>query len=182
MDIGNRQLGVVVCVDCLLPSVFFGLEGFNITKKRDKFNVDKSNKGKLNRTYDGILFDSELEMKYYRDVICPGLEDGSIKNCDMQVKYELQPKYTYQGKNILAINYKADFVVTYADGSVIVWDTKGLADATAKLKKKLFHFRYPEIDYRWIGYSKIDGGWLEYDEIQKARNKRKKEKKLKQSK
>lgn len=151
-------------------------EGVFIFKKRSKFNVDKSKKGKLNRTYNGVEFDSELEMKYYRDVICVGLKNGSIKDCKLQVKYELQPKYKYQDKNVLAINYVADFVVTYADNSVIVWDTKGLADATAKLKKKLFHFKYPEVDYRWIGYSSCDGGWLEYDDIQKARNKRKKEK------
>ena len=119
-----------------------------------------------------------MEMKYYRDVICIELKDGTIKDCQRQVKYELQPKYTYQGQKILAINYVADFVVTYADGSVIVWDTKGLADATAKLKKKMFHYKYPDVDYRWVSWSGVDGGWLDYDVIQKARNKRKKEKKL----
>lgn len=149
-----------------------------MAKKRSKFNVDQSNKGKLNRTYKGIQYDSELEMKYFRDVIEVGLEDGTIKDCKRQVKYELQPKYKYQDKNVLAINYVADFVVTYNDDSVIVWDVKGLADATAKLKKKLFHYKYPEVDYRWVGHSGIDGGWLEYQDIEKARAKRKKEKKL----
>ncbi len=115
-------------------------------------------------------------MRYYRDIICEGLKNGTIKDCQRQVKYELQPKFQYQGKNIQAINYVADFVVTYADNSVIVWDTKGLADATAKIKKKMFHYQYPNIDYRWIGYCKMYGGWLEYDEIEKARKKRKKEK------
>ena len=118
-------------------------------------------------------------MRYYRDIICEGLKNGLIKNCQRQVKYELQPKFQYQGKNIQAINYVADFVVTYADNSVIVWDTKGLADATAKIKKKMFHYKYPDVDYRWIGYSAMDGGWLEYDVIQEARSKRKKEKKNK---
>ena len=149
-----------------------------IKKTHSKFNVDQSSKGKQNRTYNNIQFDSELEMKYYRDVICVGLKDGTIKDCQLQVKYKLQPKFKYNNETIREINYVADFVVTYADDSVIVWDTKGLADATAKLKKKLFHYKYPEIDYRWIGYSKQDGGYLEYDIIQKARNKRKKEKKL----
>jgi hypothetical protein len=149
-----------------------------IKKKRSKFNVDQTNKGKLNRTYKGVLYDSELEMKYFRDVIEIGLNDGSIKKCERQVKYELQPKCKYKGENILAINYVADFVVTYADDSVIVWDAKGLADATAKLKKKMFHYKYPDIDYRWVGYSGIDGGWLEYRDIEKARAKRKKEKKF----
>lgn len=149
-----------------------------IYKKRSKFNVDQTNNGKQNRTYNNIVFDSDLEMRYYRDVICVGIEDGIIKDCKLQVKYELQPKYKYNDKTIRPINYIADFVITYADDSVVVIDTKGLPDATAKLKKKLFHYKYPNIDYRWTGYSKIDGGWLDYDEIQKARNKRKKEKKL----
>jgi hypothetical protein len=118
-------------------------------------------------------------MKYFRDVIQVGLNNGTIKDCKRQIKYELQPKYNYKGKTVLAINYVADFVITYADNSIIVWDVKGLPDATAKLKKKMFHYKYPEIDYRWVGYSLQDGGWLEYDVIQKARNKRKKEKKLK---
>jgi hypothetical protein len=144
--------------------------------KRSKFNVDKSKKGKQNRTYEGKLFDSELEMKYYRDVVCIGLKDGTIKDCKLQVKYELQPKYKYQDKTILAINYVADFVITYSDNSVVVIDTKGLADSTAKLKKKLFHYKYPDVNYIWIGFSAKDGGWVEYDLIQKARNKRKKEK------
>lgn len=113
-------------------------------------------------------------MKYYRDVIFVGLNDYSIKNCAMQVKFELQPSFKYKNKNILSINYVADFVVTYADDSVIVWDTKGLADSTSKIKKKLFHFKYPNIDYRWISFSSIDGGWLEYDIIQKLRSERKK--------
>ena len=122
-----------------------------------------------------MVYDSELEMKYFRDIIEVGLKDGSIIDCKRQVKYELQPKYKYKDKTVLAINYVADFVVTYANNSVIVWDTKGLADATAKLKKKLFHYKYPEVDYRWVGFSAIDGGWVEYDVIQKGRAKRKKE-------
>jgi hypothetical protein len=142
--------------------------------KKSKFNIDHSKTGKRNRTLGGITFDSELELKYYRDVILIGLANGSITDCQLQVKYELQPKFKYQGESIQAINYVADFVVTYKDGSVVVYDTKGLPDATAKLKKKLFHYKYPDIDYKWIGYSGIDGGWCEYADIQKARAKRKK--------
>lgn len=149
-----------------------------IRKKRSKFNVDQTKKGKQNRTYKGIEYDSELEMKYFRDVVEVGLENGIIKKCERQVKFELQPKCEYQGEKLLAIRYVADFVITYSDDSVIVWDVKGLADATAKLKKKMFHYKYPEVDYRWIGLSVQDGGWLEYKVIEKARAKRKKEKNL----
>lgn len=162
-----------MCIELLFYS---DLKGSEIKIKRSKFNIDTSQKGKRNRTYENVIYDSELEMKYFRDVINIGLKDGSIIDCKRQVKYELQPSFKYQGKTVLAINYVADFVVTYADNSVIVWDAKGLADATAKLKKKLFHFKYPNVDYRWVGFSAIDGGWVEYDVIQKGRTERKKEK------
>ena len=44
-------------------------------------------------------------------------------------------------------------------------------------KGKMFEHRYPDIPLLWVCYSKIDGGWIDYDELQKARAKRKKEKK-----
>ena len=50
-----------------------------VKKKRNKFNVDQSKKGKQNRTYEGIIYDSELEMKFFRDVIQVGLKNGSVK-------------------------------------------------------------------------------------------------------
>jgi len=146
-------------------------------RRQSKFNINQTKKGKQNRTYNNIIFDSLLEMQYYRDVVCAGLRNGTIKDCQLQVKYELQPKFKYKGENVQAINYVADFVVTYSDGSVKVIDTKGLPDATAKLKKKLFHYKYPNINYVWMAYSKIDGGWMEYKDIEKARKQRKKEKK-----
>jgi len=114
-----------------------------------------------------------------KEVIEVGLEDGSIKDYKRQVKYELQPKCKYKDVNILAIKYVADYVLTYADNSEIVWDIKGQADATAKIKKKMFHYRYPEIDYRWIGKSDVDGGWQEYSVIEKGRKERSKAKKAK---
>jgi hypothetical protein len=148
--------------------------------KRSKFNVDTSKKGKLKRTYEGVLYDSELELKYYKEVVLVGLANGSIKSFKRQVTYELQPKCKYMRLNILAINYKADFVLTYADDSVVVIDVKGQADSTAEIKKKMFHYRYPSIDYKWYGFSAMDGGWLEYSIIKKARSLRSKIKKSKQ--
>lgn len=153
------------------------MEWIEIAKKKySKFHVDLSETGKLKRTYKGVQYDSELELKFFKEVIEVGLEDGTIIGYKRQVKYELQPKFKYNDKNILAINYIADYVLTYKDDSVIVWDVKGQADATAKLKKKLFHYRYPDIDYRWVGRSIQDGGWLEYSELERLRKERKKAK------
>lgn len=142
--------------------------------KRSKFNVSSDTK---KRTFENIVFDSEHEMKMYRDWIVPQMESGDIIKCDMQVPYILQSKFEYQGRNVNKIVYKADFVITYKDGSVIVYDYKGMADAVAKIKRKMFWCKYPTTDYRWMTFSKIDGGWVDWDLVQEARRKRKQDKK-----
>lgn len=98
--------------------------------ERSKFNVDKD---KEKRTYNNIVFDSQLEMKYYRDVLCPAVESGEVTYFELQKKYELQPKYTHNGKTVLPIIYVADFYMEYADGHIEVVDTKGCPDSVAKL-------------------------------------------------
>ena len=61
-----------------------------------------------------------------------------------------------------------------------VIDTKGMPDATAKLKRKLFWYKYPDIDYQWVTYSKKyasgNGGWIEYDKLSKLQRDAKKTK------
>ena len=102
--------------------------------ERSKFNV---NKNAEKRTYDGIVFDSELEMKYYRDVLCPGVESGEITCYELQKEYALQPKFHHDGKTVQPILYVADFYIEYNDGRCEVIDTKGCPDSTAKLKRKI---------------------------------------------
>ena len=133
-------------------------------------------KGKKNRTVNGITFDSDLECRYYKEVVLTGIADGTISKYELQIKYLLQPKFEKMGKKYLPINYVADFVITYTNGKTIIIDTKGMPDAVAKLKKKLMDYCYPDLEYIWVGYSKIDGGWLEYGELEKKRKQRKKEK------
>ena len=142
--------------------------------KRSKFNVDKD---KAKRTCNGIVFDSELEMKYYCDVVLPGVESGRIKYYELQKPYELQPKFVHDGKIVQPIKYVADFYIEYADGSSEVIDTKGIPDSTAIVKRKMFWYVYPDIKYIWITWSKIDGGWCDYEYVKQQRNLRKKNKK-----
>jgi len=143
---------------------------------RTKFNVSKDKK---NRTYNGIEFDSELEMKYYRDVVEPLLRSGELLKCERQIKYCLQPAFKRFGKNIQAIEYKADFVLTFADGHEEIIDTKGFPDAQALLKRKMFWYVYPQLIYRWIGFSKVDGGWVDFEIIKQGRRDRKRQKEKK---
>ena len=141
---------------------------------RNKYNVDED---KEKRTYDGIVFDSVVEMKYYRDVILPEAGSGKIKAFELQKPFVLQPKFIHGDKTILPITYVADFYVEYDDGSIEVIDIKGMADSVAKIKRKMFWYVYPDLQYKWISFSKTDGGWCDYDFVIEQRRKRKKEKK-----
>lgn len=133
---------------------------------RTKFNVDKNDD---KRTYAGIVFDSALEMKYYRDVLCPLVESGDVVEYELQKPYELQPKFKHNGITVRAIVYVADFYIKYKDGHVEVIDIKGCPDTTAVLKRKLFWYRYPDVDYKWVAYAKKYGGWGDYDDYKKRR-------------
>ena len=141
---------------------------------RSKYNIDKDT---TKRTYNNIVFDSVLEMKYYRDVILPNVESGLIKYYELQKEYELQPKFTHNGKTVLPIKYVADFYIEYTDGHKEVIDTKGLPDSVALLKRKMYWYHYPDVDYKWITYVKKYGGWLDYDTVKKLRSQEKKSKK-----
>lgn len=129
--------------------------------QRSKYNVKKD---KTDRTYDGIVFDSVLEMKYYRDVVLPKYASGEIAYFELQKPYELQPKFKHNGKTILPIKYVADFYIEYSDGTKEVIDTKGYPDNVALMKRKMFFYHYPDVIYRWIKYVKKYGGWIDYEE------------------
>lgn len=151
--------------------------------ERSKYNVGKDEKDIEKRTCDGIVFDSIVEMRYYRDVVCPLVESGDIVKYELQKTYELQPKFKHDGKNVQAIRYVADFFLVYKDGHEEVVDTKGCPDSVAKMKRKMFWYIFPETDYRWICYSKKygneeNGGWCDYEYVNAQRKKDKLKKKL----
>ena len=124
------------------------------------------------RTYDNIVFDSKLEMNYYRDVVLPKYTSGEIKEFELQKEYILQPGFIYEGKKVLPVKYVADFQILYSDGHEEVIDCKGFPDHVAPLKRKLFWYKYPTIHFVWMAYCKKYGGWLEYSELQKLRKKK----------
>ena len=109
-------------------------------KKENKYHNTKIE-------YNGIKFDSIKEKNRY--VGLKQLEDlGIIKDLKLQVKFELQPSYQYNGETIRAINYYADF--TYKeDGKLIVEDTKGFRTKEYLIKKKMLLYKY-DIDFREV--------------------------------
>lgn len=142
--------------------------------EKTKYNVSKD---VAKRTCDGIVFDSVLEMRYYTEVIIPLNESGEIVYFELQKPYVLQPKFIHDGKTVQPITYVADFYLEYIDGHSEVIDIKGQPDSTARIKRKMFWFVYPQTVYRWITYSKIDGGFCDYDYVVAQRKLRKQKKK-----
>ena len=112
--------------------------------KRPKYNARKT-------TLDGITFDSKAEADRYAalKLLVKGRE---ITNLQLQPSFILQDSFTRDGKKIRAIEYVADFAYIEAD-KIVVEDVKG-GKATMteayKLKRKLFLYRFPEIDFREI--------------------------------
>lgn len=145
----------------------------NYPLKRSKYNVTKE---KNARTYKGITYDSEMEMRYYIEIIEPLMATDIIKSCERQKKYVLIPSFKRKGTTVRAIEYVADYYIQYTNGLDEVVDIKGMPDSVAKLKRKLFWSIYPDTEYRWITYNKSHGGWVDYDELQDMKRKEKKEK------
>ena len=100
--------------------------------------------------YNGIKFDSIKEMRHY--VALKELEKlGYIKDLQLQVKFELQPKFKYNNKNIRAIIYIADFVYfdTSANKTIVV-DVKGFKTKEYLIKKKMFMYKYQNYIFKEI--------------------------------
>lgn len=138
-----------------------------------KYNVG----AKSDRIYDGIVFDSALEIKYYKDVILQGVADGEIVDFELQKTFVLIPSFERKGKRERAIKYVCDFYVVYKDGHTEVIDIKGMPTEGALIKRKLFMYVYPNENLFWIVYSKKYGGWIMYEEYVKLKTEEKKKKK-----
>ncbi len=79
---------------------------------------------------DGIKFRSKLEGNRYLQLKLMKAS-GFVQDFKMQVEYRLEHN------GILITRYRADFVVTYADGAVVVEDTKGVETEAFRIKKNL---------------------------------------------
>ena len=99
--------------------------------------------------YKGIVFDSVKERNYY--MYLEGLlQAGEITDLELQVKYELQPRFTaVNGKVIRPITYIADFVYKDKDGKTVIVDVKGFRTDVYRLKKKLMLYKGYDIIEVW---------------------------------
>lgn len=121
--------------------------------------------------YKGIVFDSKVECEYYK-YLEQRLIIDDYDYIEIQPKYELIPKFGKQRK----AEYIADFAL-WNDGNLIeVIDVKGMATETAKLKAKIFRYKYQDVKLTWICKAPKYTGkeWITYEELQKVRRERKK--------
>lgn len=114
--------------------------------------LEKQNKYRNKKTtYDGITFDSKKEANHYL-ALKQMKKLGIIKDLKLQVKFELQPSFKYNGETIRSINYYADF--TYIqDNKLIVEDVKSAATRKDKvyiIKKKMLLYKYKDIEFREV--------------------------------
>ena len=105
--------------------------------------VGKSKENKyhnIKTTYDGILFDSKKESQIFARL--KTMERfGLIKDLELQVEYELMPKFELNGKTYRKTTYRADFrYFSNEDNKIHVIDVKGVKTDVYKLKKKMMAY------------------------------------------
>ena len=123
--------------------------------------------------YKGIVFDSKVECEYYQYLESRLHIDG-YDYIQVQPRFELIPKFGKQRKT----EYIADFALYFETELIEVIDVKGMATDTAKLKAKLFRYKYPDVKLTWIWKAPKYTGeqWITYEDLIKARRERKKAK------
>jgi hypothetical protein len=102
----------------------------------------KSKYGNKKVIIDRIKFDSQKEANRYLYLNLLQKE-GLISDLRLQVKYELQPSYQFDGRLVKPIIYTSDF--SYYDckeKQVVIEDVKGYRTLVYKLKKKMFEYKY----------------------------------------
>ncbi|MDR3012618.1 MAG: DUF1064 domain-containing protein [Chitinispirillales bacterium] len=90
----------------------------------------KSKYGNHRVEYDGIKFDSKKECRVYQKLLL-------MQHCGEVTKFDRQVTYKLAVSGVHVCSYRADFVVTFRDGRVEVWDAKGFKTKEYQLKKKL---------------------------------------------
>lgn len=97
---------------------------------------------------DMYVFDSIAESRRYKELAL--LEKaGEIENLQLQPKFLLQESFKKNGKTYRKIEYIADFMYE-EKGKVIVEDVKGMETKEFKIKRKLFEYKYHDLELKLI--------------------------------
>lgn len=146
----------------------FNLDSLSINQPKTKYGANKI-------MIDDINFDSMLEANYYLYLLYEK-KIGTIIDFELKPSFVLQPSFKKNERKFQQIKYIADFKVFLPTGETVIVDTKGVMTADFKLKQKMFEYKYPDLSLKVLKYVESYGGWIEYDNWVKEKNKRKKEK------
>lgn len=127
------------------------LHNLQAKKKPSVFRKSKYNAApKENRTWQGKVYDSKLEMRMHQEL----LNHFAAEDIQTQVRFELQPSYCldYIPDKQRAINYVADFVLGSIDQdergnpvpgtNCMVLDAKGMVTSSFVTASKLFEYKF----------------------------------------
>lgn len=128
-------------------------------KRRSKY-------GNRKVTLDGHTFDSQMEARYYQQLIWLK-QAKQIKDFKLQPCYRLLDGFEKDGTRHRPIDYIADFEILHHDDSVEVVDVKGAVTQAFGLKRKMFEKRYPH-KLSVVTFDKVHG-WIELDKLKKLK-------------
>lgn len=128
-----------------------------VTPDGTLFTLDELKLCELEPPEGSVKFDSKMEAEYY-------LYLRTLLHYKQINKIELQPSFTLlEGGPGVGITYRADFKVTYPNGSIEIIDVKGYENQGFKAKKKLFIAKYPDLKLRLI--TKKRGVWVDLEQL-----------------
>lgn len=99
---------------------------------------------------NNIVFDSKLEAKRYTELLMME-RSGRIEKLELQPSFLLQPSFKKNGKTYRKIEYVADF--KYYDPvkeKIVIEDTKGIETDVFKIKRKMFEYKYEDLELQII--------------------------------
>lgn len=147
------------------------------SSQTEKPETTKSKLGNKKVVIDDIQFDSILESRYYQHL--KELQDKKeIDHFELQPEFVLIEPYEKYGKKYRATKYIADFKIYRSDNleDFYLVDTKGFITTDFAIKRKLFDFKYPDIELYLITFDSVTQEWCTLEELDKRRKQRKKDK------
>lgn len=129
--------------------LFSGKELLQLARHLDGGDVKPSKYGNKRVEYDGHTFDSIAEMEYYK-VLKLQEAASEISDLELQPRFELRPAFRdATGRRHAPMFYVADFGFKER-GRLVAVDIKGARTAVYLLKRDLFLFHFPHIEFREI--------------------------------
>lgn len=136
------------------------------TQEFRKTRSRKSKYGNRKVELDGHTFDSQMEARYYQQLVWLK-QAKQIKDFKLQPRYRLLDGFEKNGTRHRPIDYIADFEIHNLDGSIEVVDVKGAVTQAFGLKRKMFEKKYPH-KLTIVTYDKVHG-WIELDKLKKLK-------------